>query len=196
VATTTDPLTLEAYAVLDEIAAIHVTELVRGWVREPRPGTLHARVQFRHAYHLSAWVRENRRGEVYGESGLILSDNPATLRGPDAAVDLRPHTWRYEPGEWIRGALDLAVEVVSSSDTSRAMHEKVLDYLDGGAEAVWIVDPHARTGTVYHADGSTLLLHGNAVLTLEDLLPGFALPLSELFGGTEGSASSALRIGA
>jgi Uma2 family endonuclease len=76
----------------------------------------------------------------------------------------------------------LAVEVLSPSDTSTAIQGKMLDYLGAGASRVWIVDPAARTVTVYRADGSATVLRSQDLLSGEDVLEGFALPLEELFG--------------
>ena len=84
-------------------------------------------------------------------------------------------------GGWIRGSPDIAVEVLSPSDTSSGIQQKVLDYLEAGGARVWVVDPQADTVTVYRADGSAALLRGTDTLRDEALLPGFALPLSQLF---------------
>lgn len=179
-ATTTDELTLEQYASLVEPDDGLVSDLVRGQVvREPRPGRSHARVQFRLAQHLSNWVDEHGRGEVVGESGYVLSTEPATVRGPDVAVSLNPVD--ADVGGWTSGAPDVAVEVLSPSDSSTAMQQKVLDYLEAGSALVWVVDPRARTVTVYRPDGSASLLRGAETLTGEDVLPGFSVSLPELF---------------
>jgi Uma2 family endonuclease len=119
--------------------------------------------------------------QVTAESGYILSDEPATLRGPDVAVVVRPRSTRGEPGGWIRGAPDVAVEVLSPSDTSSAMQEKTLDYLGAGAKLVWIVDPRARTVTVVRADGSARILRAHETLEGEDVLSGFSVAVTELF---------------
>ena len=87
-----------------------------------------------------------------------------------------------EPGGWIRGAPDVVVEVLSPTDTSSRMQRKTLEYLGAGALRVWIVDPGARTVTVYRPDGSATLLRGQETLDGEDVLPGFSLDLEELFG--------------
>jgi Uma2 family endonuclease len=55
--TTTEPLTLQAYAAMRESDARFVTELVRGRIeREPRPARLHGRVQVRLGHALDAWA--------------------------------------------------------------------------------------------------------------------------------------------
>lgn len=178
----TDLLGLAEYASLSAEDGGHVTELVRGAVvREPRPGARHGSVQARLAALLATWVREHG-AVVTVESGYILSEEPATVRGPDVAVLLQPRPSEGEPGGWIRGAPDLVVEVVSSSDVSSSVSEKTLEYLRAGARLVWVVDPGTRSATIYRPDGSANVLRETAVLTGEDVLVGLEAPLAEIFG--------------
>jgi Uma2 family endonuclease len=174
-------MTLEEYANLDEPDERWVSELVRGvLVREPRAKDPHGYVQVLVAYALRGWAR-NVGARVTLESGYILCENPPTLRGPDVAVVLERRSSEGQPGGWVRGAPDLAVEVLSPSDTSSAIQEKTLDYLNAGAKRVWLVDPRARTVTVFRPDGSAQILREHDTLGGEDVLVGFSVPLSELF---------------
>lgn len=177
----TTSMTLEEYARLDEPDERYVSELVRGIVvREPRPGDPHGSVQARVTSVLGVWAK-TVGARVTVESGYILSDEPPTLRGPDVAVVLVPRSTRNEPGNWVRGAPDVAVEVLSPSDSSSGMQEKVLDYLNAGSKRVWLVDPRARTVTVVRSDGSARILREHETLDGEDVLPGFSVSLSEIF---------------
>lgn len=174
-------MTLEEYAALDEPDERYVSELVRGVVvREPRPGGRHGSVQIRIGALLDAWARKTG-ASVTAESGYILSEEPATLRGPDVAVVVEPRSTEDEPGGWVRGAPDVAVEVLSPSDTSTAMQEKTLEYFAAAAELVWIVDPKSRTVTVHRADGSAHLLREGDTLDGEDVLEGFSVPVRRIF---------------
>jgi len=178
------PMTLAEYAAIDEPGEEHLSELVQGVVvREPRPGRSHGRIQTRLAGELDRWARPVG-AEVTTESGYVLSEDPDTLRGPDVAVVLDPGSRRTTRGGWVHGAPDLAIEVLSPADASTAIHQKTLDYLRAGARLVWIVDPIARTVTLYRADGSARLLREDETLEGEDVLDDFSLPLSELFGAT------------
>lgn len=179
--TDTSLVTLEEYAKLEEPDDGYASELVRGVVvREPRPKLPHGRVQVRIGYALEAWARE-AGAEVTAESGYILSDDPPTLRGPDVGVVVRPRGGEGEHGGWIRGAPDVAVEVLSPSDTSTGVQEKTLDYLEAGARLVWLIDPQARTATVVRTDGSARILREHETLEGEDVLVGFSVSLAELF---------------
>lgn len=135
-----DLLTLEEYASLDDPDERWVSQLVRGvLVRVPRPKDPHGHVQVLVAYALQGWARD-LGARVTVESGFILSEDPPTLRGHDVAVVVRPRS-RRGSGGWIRGAPDVAVEVLSAFDTSTAMQAKTLDYLEAGAELVWLAGP-------------------------------------------------------
>ena len=79
------------------------------------------------------------------------------------------------------GAPDLAVEVLSPSDRWPAVGKKVMQYLDAGAREVWVVDPKKRRIHTYAGSPPTSrIVDGDGPLT-SPLLPGFALPLVELF---------------
>jgi Uma2 family endonuclease len=177
----TSLMSLEEYARLEEPDERWISELVRGVVvREPRPKDPHGHVQVLVAYALQSWAR-TVGARVTTESGYILSEDPPILRGPDVAVVLRPRPSAGQPGGWVRGAPDVAVEVLSPSDTWSAIQEKTLDYLSAGASRVWIVDPTARTVTVQRPDGSARTLRDHETLDGEDVLVGFSVPVSELF---------------
>jgi Uma2 family endonuclease len=76
---------------------------------------------------------------------------------------------------------DLAVEIVSPSNRAAELQERVLDYFDAGIRLVWVIDPSSSTVTVYRAHADIRLLRGDDELDGGDVLPGFRLPLGELF---------------
>lgn len=166
-------------------------ELVRGrlLVREP-PGMRHGECAMRIGVALSnflSWDRESRgaaetRGRVLTcDSGFTLSRNPDTVRGPDVAYVSRERWAGPLPDGYGEFAPDLAVEIRSPSDRLGAVLAKVGDWLDAGSHLVWVVDPARRLVTVYRADGSQAMLGTEDVLDGGDVLPGFALPMAELF---------------
>ena len=85
------------------------------------------------------------------------------------------------PQGFLHGAPDLAVEVLSPSDNPVDVQQKVRDYLEAGSRLVWIVAPQAKAVTVYRADSSARLLREGEDLEGEDVLPGLAIPLAEVF---------------
>lgn len=175
-------MSLKEYARLPEPEDGYTCELVQGMVvREPGPAWSHRLLQFRLARHLHAWIEETGQGEVGLEGDCIIRENPDTVRVPDVAVLLQHRIFDNEPGGWIRGAPDIAIEVLSPSNTVRQMREKTIEYFEAGALRVWIVDPKARSIVIHRPDGTlSLFLEGDRLEDAE-ALPGFALDLAELF---------------
>jgi Uma2 family endonuclease len=89
---------------------------------------------------------------------------------------------RQLPREPIPGIFpDLAVEVLSSSNTAQEMARKCRDYFAAGTQLVWEVDPVQRTVTVYTAPDRFTVLREQDTLDGGTVLPGFTLPLRQLF---------------
>jgi len=175
-------LSLSDYASLANGDERILTELVRGTVvREPRPGDMHGRVQVALTVILGEWARTHGASCTV-ESGYILAEDPATVRGPDVAVVLEPRSAIGQPGGWVRGAPDLVVEVLSPSDTSSEVQRKTLDYLEAGARLVWIVDPGARTVLIQRPDRSATLVRDSGTLTGEGVLDELVVELGAVFG--------------
>jgi Uma2 family endonuclease len=152
-------------------------------VSEPPPGGRHGSVTAAVAGILRAHVKEHRLGVVFaGDSGFVLARKPDTVRGPDVAFVSRE---RFErSGDTVRafaGAPDLAVEVLSPSNTPAAMHSKVADYLAAGTRRVWVVDPEAQTVTVYASLLGPHRLGEEETLEGDDVVPGFRVRVGEIF---------------
>lgn len=172
------PITAEELLQIDD--SDHRFELVRGELRRmSAAGYMHGVVIGRLNAWLAPWVRDHRLGHVCGaETGFMLERSPDTVRAPDVAfVSAARHV---NATAFFPGPPDLAVEVVSPSDTFSRVQEKALSWLESGTKAVWVVDPAARAVTVYQPDGNRLL-RGDVVLTDADLLPGLEIPIAELF---------------
>lgn len=81
---------------------------------------------------------------------------------------------------------DLAVEVKSPSKyytRHEGLREKAQYYLDQGSHLVWLVDPEKQLNEVYRASGETQILTIKDTLEGGEVLPGFALPVREIFPG-------------
>lgn len=161
-------------------------ELVRGVpVREPRLAPLHARTVSTLAWLLEGFARETGAGVVLVEAGFLLSRDPDTVRGPDVsfvASSRIPGDGYVREGFWPM-APDLAVEVLSPGNRASEMQEKVLEYLAAGGRQVWVVDPRLRSVTVHTPGGEARLFTAGAVLEGGEVLPGFRVPVEELFPG-------------
>lgn len=185
------PLTIEEFERLPDDG--WRCELVRGQVvREPPAGFEHGRVGASILYFLADFVREHQLGEVLtAETGFVLSEEPPTVRAPDVAFVAAEHVPTKTPRGFGPFAPDLAVEIVSPSNTLSEIHDKVLDYLDSGSRLVWVVDPVGRSVVVYASREDIRLLGEGDELDGGDVLPGFRIGLWELFGpSTRGSRKS------
>jgi Uma2 family endonuclease len=177
------PVTAEQ---LQELPAADGTryELVNGELHTMTPsGYRHGRVSGEVYYHLSRFVRDEHLGEVLAaETGFLLRRGPDTVRAPDVAFvsSERVPDDADEVG-YVELAPDLVVEVVSPSDRAGAVAAKALAWLDAGVRTVWVVDPETALVAVHRPDGVVTLLRGDAVLDGGDVVPGFRLPLPELF---------------
>ena len=158
-------------------------ELDGGWlVREPPPGAAHGWIQARLAHRLMAHVQENRLGLVLVETGVVLVQNPATVRGPDISFTRAERIeWQEPPEGFLRIPPDLVIEVISPSGTADQSYQKVVQYLDAGVRVVWGVHPRSRTVMEYRSRDVIRLLRQGDALHAEDILPGFVYALNELF---------------
>jgi Uma2 family endonuclease len=157
-------------------------ELVEGalWVMEP-PGVDHGRVAANAAFLLRQHAEGAGLGRVVGETGFFTRGGDATVRAPDVAFLSYE---RFPPGPLPKGygrvAPDLVVEVVSPHDRPRELEQKTREWLDFGVRAVWEVDPERRQVRVSTAAGAAILEEGD-LLQGGDAVPGFAVPVRELF---------------
>ena len=159
-------------------------ELVRGELRKMTPsGFDHGAVVMNVAAPLAQHVKTNRLGVVCGaETGFVIASNPDTVLAPDVAFVRQQ---RIPPGGrpsgfW-RGAPDLAVEVMSPSDSQGNADDKARVWLDAGSRVVLVVNPRARTVTVHRAGTPESTLAEGAIVDAGDVVPGFRLPVADLF---------------
>jgi Uma2 family endonuclease len=166
---------------LFEMGDVGRVELIDGEIVRMSPsGAEHGNV----AANILALVREfvNQRGlgRVFAaETGFKLA--PRRVRAPDVAYVRADRLTAGIPRKFFDGAPDLAVEVVSPSDTWPEVESKVEDWLARGARSCWVVDPKTRLVMIHHSRGRVLRLDVNAVVTDEEVLPGFAVPASSFF---------------
>jgi Uma2 family endonuclease len=131
---------------------------------------------------LDGFVRPRNLGLVTAPDGTIRLA-PRLVRIPDVAFtswDRMPD--RRRPTAPIPHlAPDLAVEVLSASNTPGEMARKMHDYFGAGVRLAWIIDPVGRIVRVYTAADQFTVLHDADTLDGGAVLPEFTLPLRELF---------------
>lgn len=143
----------------------------------------HGRMQLRVGIILFSHAEKPGLGEAFGEVGVILRRNPDTVRAPDAAFVLkRSLPVRMSPEGYLETIPELVVEVRSKNDSLPELRAKADEYLDAGVQIVWLVDPASTTVTVCRAKQSPRKLGVGDVLKAEGVIPGFRVPVAELFG--------------
>ena len=158
--------------------------LVRGELQQMTPaGFRHGAVIMSVAVPLGQHVKTRRLGVVCGaETGFVLGRSPDTVLAPDVAFVRQERIAAAGlPETFWEGAPDLAVEVTSPGDTRPEVTEKVTAWLSAGTRVVWVVDPGHGTVTIHEPGAPTRLLSTTDVLDGAPLLPGFRLPIADIF---------------
>jgi len=171
-----------AWADRPENAGRHC-ELVRGRIVDmPPPQKPHGTLCSWIAYLLWVLAIERGRGRVESnDSGLVVEEDPDTVRGVDVMFFDEVVPFEEIPQEYNREEPVLAVEVWSPSDRPNAMMHRVSQYLAKGVGIVWTVDPIDRTVSVHRAGKAPLLLAIDDELTGFEFLPELKIRVSELF---------------
>lgn len=131
---------------------------------------------------LNAFVRAHNLGHVTGEAGM-LQLQPDLVRIPDVAY----LSWDRLPGgerpqERVPHVVpNIAVEILSESNTPAEMSEKRREYFQAGVNLVWEIDPARRSASVYRSLTDCDRLGENDRLEGGTVLPGFGLPLAQVF---------------
>lgn len=131
---------------------------------------------------LNQFVRPRKLGKVFGSDGMLRLE-PGQVRIPDVSfVSKQRFAGRtVTPSAFWELGCDLAIEVISPSNTHREMERKVDDYFRAGVQLVWLVYPDTRQVAVYTSATQLTTIDQTGVLEGGSLLPGFSIPLTELF---------------
>jgi Uma2 family endonuclease len=157
-------------------------ELVDGVLVEKESGVPESFLAALIGRRLGDFVDRHDLGFVLGADGMSRLA-PGLIRIPDVSFV----SWRHFPSRRIPRdpALgfgpDLAIEVLSPSNTQKEMSRKLNDYFTAGVGLVWYVDPADRTVQVFTASDARTVLTVDQTLTGDPILPGFALPIRSLF---------------
>jgi Uma2 family endonuclease len=131
---------------------------------------------------LDRHVRAHQLGRIVtNDGGVITERNPDTVRGADVAYYSYERVPRgpLPKGYW--PAPELAVEVRSTDDRWKTLVKKAGEYLEACVMNVVIIEPEKQTVHVYAPDRETEILTVDQILTLPESLPGFSVPVREIF---------------
>jgi Uma2 family endonuclease len=162
--------------------------LIRGQLRE-LPMTIrqrfHSRIMTRVAKFLDNWLdhQPEPRGSVLcGEVGCRLRRDPDTTVGIDVVyVSAEVATRESNDTTLIDGVPILVVEILAPNDTHVQIDERIDDYLPAGVALVWVIVAHDRTVLLDRPGAEPELVNVRQELSGEPELPGFRVPVAQLF---------------
>ena len=131
---------------------------------------------------LNNYCHPRNLGAILGADGMLRLA-PGMVRIPDAAFI----SWDRFPGRKMTEqpipdlCPDLAVEVLSPSNLTKEMKQKLKEYFAAGCRRVWYVDPKKRIVTVYTSPNSATVLAEDQTLDGGEVLPGFSLSIRQMF---------------
>ncbi len=149
----------------------------------PPPGDIHGAVESNIATELKVQGERRNLGKARsGDVGVILWRNPDRVVGADAAFianDSLPI--RRSREGYLETIPDLIVEVRSPNDSLPEVGRKVADYLRAGVKVVLVADPEAQTVTAHRPGQQPQVFTINDTLTVPDVIPGFQMPVPDVF---------------
>ena len=170
---------------LSRMSDLGPCELVEGRI-VPMPPTsyTHGEIETDVSAALNGYARQTRKGRVMGgEVGIYVRRDPDTVRAADVLFISHERYSRRESKSYLDVAPELVVEILSPDDLWSEVMDKLDEYFAAGVDAVWILDPRRKVVFSYRSLTEVRQLGEGQVLTEEEILPGFAHPVSELFRG-------------
>ena len=154
-------------------------ELIHGAIVEKMPTELHAYIVMFIGRFLLAYLDQQPIGYVLPEARYGLPSDDENDRVPDLAF--RTH----DKGPLVsKGTApfmpDLAIEIQSPSQGDRELADKAAYYLANGSRMVWLIYPDRRLVEILTADDRQLLTE-NGTISGGDVLPGFSVPVKDIF---------------
>src|SRR5262245_47368682 len=146
----------------------------------PPPGDQHGAVGLNVAGALLVQGQWQGHGKARDHVGVLLARNPDHVLGPDAVFMVnRQLPQRVTPEGYLETIPALVVEVRSKNDTLAATERKAEEYLQAGSVVVWVVDPIKRNVVEYRQNTPPHVWGENEMLKIDDIIPGFALLVSD-----------------
>ena len=104
------------------------------------------------------------------------------MRAPDVLfLSHERDALRRRPQGFLDVAPELTVEILSPTDRPDRVRRKLDEYFAAGVRLVWVIDPATRSVQVHHGHGEPRSLGTGAILTGGDVLPGFEMPVDDIF---------------
>lgn len=138
------------------------------------------------AYYLQSFLRQTRLGKGFTE-GAMYQLLGGDVRLPDYTVCLKDKfpTGKVPRVPYAEFAPDLAVEVLSKTNTAKEIRKKRQKLFASGTKLCWVLNPAKRTVDVYTSVDNPVTLTEADTLTGGDVLPGFELSIADWFREAE-----------
>jgi Uma2 family endonuclease len=143
----------------------------------------HGRLIMRFATLFGLYVYQHKLGEVFdGQTGFRMKSGD--LLSPDVSLVSNQRLVGLSTFEqFFNGAPDLPIEFVSAGERKKRVERKVQLYFENGARLVWLMEMRRRQVRVYHAATDPKILTAPEMLDGEDVVPGFTIPVADIFAG-------------
>ncbi len=132
---------------------------------------------------LGGYVHIEKLGAMF-DSSTAFKMKSGNKRSPDVSFMAKERLQGLDelPDGFLEGAPDLAVEILSPSNTVEEIHNKLVEYFDNGSRLVWVINPKEKYVLVYRSSQEPdRLLKSIDSLDGEEIVPGFSLAIAELF---------------
>ncbi|MBI5081448.1 MAG: Uma2 family endonuclease [Chloroflexi bacterium] len=159
-------------------------ELIEGRIIYMSPtGFLHGQYEVGISEKLNRFVRQHKLGKVVsGEVGVYITRNPDTIRAADVAYISKERYAQHDKSKgYLTVAPELVVEILSPDDRWNDVTQKMREYFSIGVKLMWIADPQSRRVYAYRSPTEAREFKASDTLTADDVLPGFSVPVDELF---------------
>lgn len=178
------PTVLNLFEIETEVSG-EFYEIVDGLrVEKPPMGAFENVLATLLATWLNEFARPRRLGLAVTEALFLIDSTRSLSRRPDVAFVnfqrwssdriARENAWDVVP--------NLTVEIVSPTNLAEDIERKMLEYFAAGVELVWVIYPETERIYVYRSPSSVTPVDSSGELQGDSVLPGFRLPVSELFG--------------
>ncbi|MBH8572907.1 Uma2 family endonuclease [Nostocaceae cyanobacterium CENA369] len=128
---------------------------------------------------LKLWVNPHKLGRIFDSSGGFIMPN-TDLRAPDVSFVAAARLKRTVR-DFAELVPDLVVEIKSKTDRISKLEDKIKLFLELGAKVGILINPDKLTVSIYRPNVELKVLTGEDKLTIDELLPGWEVAISELW---------------
>ncbi|MBI3208171.1 MAG: Uma2 family endonuclease [Candidatus Solibacter usitatus] len=158
-------------------------EILRGeLILLPPPRYKHTKIAMRLFLSLNTFVVSRKLGEVLFEGGFRLFHDERTYLQPDVSFVSTQQAAAIDPEDYAAGTPEVAFEIISPSERAGYIEAKNRAYFEVGAKAVVLVFPESRQVRVMYPGGRQRSFVDGETLSLPEILPGWEIPVAEIFG--------------